>query len=204
MVRRTSLTTLACIFALGALAAPNALRAQDHEPDHDMSSEHEGQMPGPLLPDLAADVETVRDKLLGLANAIPEELWEWRPGEGVRSVGEVFLHVVADNYFIPMAVGVDVPAWTGIDADDYQTTKAFEERTLTPAQVIAELGDSFEHLAKAMAEVDEHRLGREVMLFGHESTAQEAWILTVTHLHEHLGQMIAYGRVNGIVPPWSM
>jgi uncharacterized damage-inducible protein DinB len=27
--------------------------------------------------------------------------------------------------------------------------------------------------------------------------------LLATHNHEHLGQMIAYARMNGIAPPWS-
>lgn len=203
MPRSASITTLACIIAL---AAPFSLTAQDHEheAEHEMHPEHADQMPGPMMPDLGTDVEGVREKLLGLANAIPEEMWGWRPGEGVRSVGEVFLHVTADNYYIPTGVGVMAPEWTGIDPDDYETTKVFEHREIPRADIISELEVSFDHLANAITEVDEHRLGREVMLFGHEYTAQQAWILTVTHLHEHLGQMIAYARTNGIVPPWSM
>jgi hypothetical protein len=27
--------------------------------------------------------------------------------------------------------------------------------------------------------------------------------LLVSHLHEHLGQAIAYARMNGVAPPWS-
>jgi hypothetical protein len=39
--------------------------------------------------------------------------------------------------------------------------------------------------------------------FGADATHQSGWVLAVTHLHEHLGQAIAYARINNIVPPWS-
>jgi len=40
--------------------------------------------------------------------------------------------------------------------------------------------------------------------FGQRKTAARSlWISTVTHLHEHLGQLIAYARSNKIAPPWS-
>ena len=40
-------------------------------------------------------------------------------------------------------------------------------------------------------------------LFGQPFTMQSAWVLGTTHLHEHLGQLIAYARTNGVKPPWS-
>jgi hypothetical protein len=44
---------------------------------------------------------------------------------------------------------------------------------------------------------------KQVSMFGQSFTGQQAWLLATVHLHEHLGQGIAYARVNGIVPPWS-
>jgi len=35
------------------------------------------------------------------------------------------------------------------------------------------------------------------------TTRRAMWIGATTHLHEHLGQLIAYARSNGVVPPWS-
>ena len=40
-------------------------------------------------------------------------------------------------------------------------------------------------------------------VFGQKSTARGMWITTATHLHEHLGQLIAYARSNNVTPPWS-
>jgi uncharacterized damage-inducible protein DinB len=155
-----------------------------------------------LFADLDEDVAVVRNKLLGLAEAIPEEAYDWRPGEGVRSVRETLLHVAADNYFIPISMGVHAPESSGIS--DYMSTKAFEERPLTKKAVMDELDTSFMHLRRILSEGDPATLGSEMSLFGMESTVQKAWILTTTHLHEHLGQMIAYARSNDVVPPWSM
>ncbi|MBL8982340.1 MAG: hypothetical protein JNL26_09145, partial [Gemmatimonadetes bacterium] len=51
------------------------------------------------------DVNDAQKKMIDLAKAIPEAAYNWRPSEGTRSVGEVFLHVASDNYFIPIAMG---------------------------------------------------------------------------------------------------
>ena len=65
------------------------------------------------------------------------------------------------------------------------------------------LEESFAHVRRILEESDPMSVGAEVSLFGRESTVQKTWILTATHLHEHLGQMIAYARSNDVVPPWT-
>lgn len=156
-----------------------------------------------LIDDLVRDVTEVEEKLVGLARAIPADKYDWRPGEGVRSVREVFLHVAADNYFIPTAFGVAPPAATGIKADDYSGVQAFEGRDAGPDAVATELEQSFAFLKKALTETSPTTLGESVSFFGSTFTVQQLWVLTATHLHEHLGQQIAYARSNGVVPPWS-
>jgi uncharacterized damage-inducible protein DinB len=144
----------------------------------------------------------VQEKLIGLANAIPESAYGWRPGPGVRSVAEVLIHVAADNYFIPIAMGRPAPASSGI-TDAYTTVQAFEARQMTKAQIIAELTASFQHLHQAMNLTTDANLGETIKFFGQDWTRLRAMVLTVTHLHEHLGQGIAYARSNNVVPPWS-
>ena len=153
--------------------------------------------------DLRADVEEVEKKMLDLARAIPEEKYSWRPAPGVRSIGEVLLHVAADNYLIPAALGFPAEASTGIKGDDYKTALAFEKRTMNKAAAIAELEKSFAHMKKTLSDTPAARLNQAVSMFGMSLTMQKAWILATTHVHEHLGQMIAYARSNGIAPPWS-
>lgn len=159
------------------------------------------QAQGSLASDLMKDIGEVETKLVGLAKAIPVDKYGWRPGQGVRSVGELFMHVSADNYLIPAAAGTPAPAATGVKGDDYKTAMAFEKRPLDRDATIRELEASFAHLKSALGATGD--MGKTVKLFGQDHTLQQVWILTATHLHEHLGQAIAYARTNGVVPPWS-
>jgi hypothetical protein len=68
---------------------------------------------------------------------------------------------------------------------------------------MADLEASFAFLRKAMEAQSASSLGSEITVFGRKTTAQETWLLTITHLHEHLGQAIAYARSNNVTPPWS-
>jgi uncharacterized damage-inducible protein DinB len=154
--------------------------------------------------DLLTDVGQLEQKMLGLARAIPAEKYEWRPGQGVRAVGEVLMHVAADNYLLPAAMGLPPgEASTGIKADDYNTVLAYERRKLNKDATIAELERSFAYLKKNLSGTPASKLGDKVTMFGQTFTMQQAWILATTHLHEHLGQLIAYARSNGVAPPWS-
>ena len=155
-----------------------------------------------MIDHLLTQTETARGKIIGLAEAIPEEDYDWRPGEGVRSVAEVFIHVAADNYLLPAIAGYAAPAETGIQVADYSTVLAYEGQQLSKAEIIANLQASFDHL-EAGAAATRGDLEATYQAFGSDWTAGSLWTMTVTHLHEHLGQTIAYARSNGVVPPWS-
>ena len=179
------------LMTLTALAAAVSIPASSH-----------AQAPA-VVDALMRDIDMLEQKLIGLAEAIPEEQYGWRPGEGVRSVGEVMMHVAADNYFIPTIAGVTAPTATGIKAGDYQSVLAYEGRSATKAEAIAATRESFVHLRTAMQAVDDAALGASLNVFGTSMSGLDLWILATTHLHEHLGQMIAYARSNSVVPPWN-
>ena len=155
-----------------------------------------------LMGDLIRDVTEVERKVVGLARAMPAPAYDFRPGKGVRSAGEVFMHVASDNYFLPAAMGISAPAETGV-TPDYQSAVAFEKRTLSRDQIIAEVEKSFAFLKKAMADTPDAKLDATLDVFGRKTTSRGLWISTATHLHEHLGQLIAYARSSNVVPPWS-
>jgi hypothetical protein len=156
-----------------------------------------------VMGDLLKDVTDAQKKMVDLANAMPESSMNWRPMPGVRSVREVFLHIAGENYFAPVFFGVAPPAATGLSTSDYKTAGVYETRDIPKAQVVSELQDSFENLKKAMTADSDAKLGDKMDFWGQPSKHGAAWIGTVTHLHEHLGQAIAYARSNKIVPPWS-
>jgi uncharacterized damage-inducible protein DinB len=156
-----------------------------------------------VMGDLIRDLDQVQAKIVGLAKALPAGAYDWRPGKGVRSTSEVLMHVAADNYFMPAALGMSAPTETGINGKEYKTAAAFEKRTMSRDQVIAEVEKSFAFLKTSMASVPDAKLDAPVEVFGEKATNRALWISTTTHLHEHLGQLIAYARSNNVVPPWS-
>jgi len=155
-----------------------------------------------VMADMHRDVREAQEKIIALANAIPADKYAWAP-PGARSVGQVLLHVAADNYYIPIDMGKPAPAATGIVAGDYKTTATYEARKLNKEQIIAELTASFTHLHQGMGLTTDENLQAPIKFFGQDYTRSRAMVGTVTHLHEHLGQLIAYARSNGIKPPWS-
>jgi hypothetical protein len=154
-----------------------------------------------FMGDMHRDLNDVQKKFIDLATAIPESAYGWQP-KGARTIGEVLLHVASENYYLPGLMGTPAPAASGITAD-YASTGTFEKRKLTKAQIIADLTASFQHIHRAIGPNTDANLGENIKWFGQDATRRSAMIGTVTHLHEHLGQLIAYARANNVTPPWS-
>jgi uncharacterized damage-inducible protein DinB len=131
-------------------------------------------------------------KIVSLAEAVPADKYTWRPAEGVRSISEVFMHIAGANYMIPTALGAKTPA--GI-------TRDMEKTVTDKAKVVEQLRASFGHLRTAMEGATD--LSQATKLFGRDNTYGGSQVLIITHLHEHLGQAIAYARMNKVTPPWS-
>ena len=158
-----------------------------------------------VLADLVPNVTMLETRVVGLAQAIPESAYGWRPGEGVRSVAEVLIHVAADNYFAAASLGGVTAGHTGITGKTYKEAETYESRTLDRTATIAALEESFALLKKAFLATRSDQLDATTYYFGPKRpvTIRRAWIGAISHLHEHLGQLIAYARVNKVVPPWS-
>lgn len=184
------------VVLLALLAAAFAL------PSRDVAAQQAAQ-PQSLNTDIHYDILDTQKKIIALARAMPEDKFDWRPGPGVRSVREVFLHLASDNYLIPIGLGAPAPAASGVTSD-FNTAVAFEKRAVGKDQVVADLEASFAHVHQALGStVTDANMGETIKMFGQDFTRRRASLLLVTHLHEHLGQLIAYARTNGVVPPWS-
>jgi len=151
--------------------------------------------------DLQRTVEIAHEKFTALADAMPEGTYAWQPMEGVRSVGDVFQHVAADNFFVPALMGVVPPPETGVTSD-VMTFRAYQERTMSKEEIVAAVDASFVFLLGAMESTADD-LTREITLGQSPTTVGDVWIRAIVHVHEHLGQSIAYARSSDIVPPWS-
>ena len=167
--------------ALCALLAPSFARAQEV-----------AGVQGEIL----ANMMDAAGKLQELAGAIPDNKFNWKPSKDVRSTGQVFLHVVAANYFIPSALGAQPP----MSGDELMK---LDSQTMEPAKVRSMLKESYAHVGKAIAELPDSELDTQVEVFGMKMSKRALCMLLASHSHEHLGQAIAYARSNNITPPWT-
>jgi hypothetical protein len=148
-----------------------------------------------------ADVENLRSKFVGLAAAFPEDLYDWRPMEGTRSVRDVLVLVAAEANVFPANWGL--PAADGA-AQGYQAESVRVGGLAgTRALLIAELGRSFDHLHRSIAGMSDAARAADSRTFGRDIRVDAGITLALSDMHEHLGQLIAYARMNRIVPPWS-
>jgi len=130
-------------------------------------------------------------QIIALAEAIPAEKYGWRPGPGVRSVSAVLMHTAIGNYFFLRSMGVKAGEDLPKDPEKTVTDKA---------DVVRWLKASFEAVEENYPKIDKQK---PVKFGGHDATCEGVLLRALAHANEHLGQMIAYARVNGIAPPWS-
>lgn len=140
------------------------------------------------------ELDDLEKKTVSLAEAIPQEKYGWRPGEGVRSVGQVYAHVTAANYAFTRNLGVKVPA--GLDLRNI-------EKLTDKATIVAALKQSFVDVRAGINALPANDLDRTVKLFGNDSSVRNVLFVIATHTSEHLGQSIAYARSAGVVPQWT-
>ena len=145
-----------------------------------------------------ADLDTVHVKIVALAKAIPEGKYSWRPAPGVRSISEVLMHVAGEWYFyVPRSVAKDPPKDFGTPKDKL----AALEKITTKRQVLAELDKSWAHSKAQLLAADPATLTGRYKPWDMYFSA--ALLGMSGDLHEHLGQLVAYARSNGVKPPWS-
>lgn len=140
------------------------------------------------------EFEHAAQQLTQLAEAIPAEKFTWRPGPGVRSIAEVYMHIAIGNYLLLGQAGVKTPV------DLSKMGKDPEKSITTKADVIKFLKGSFDMVRASYPSVDRTK---KVQFFGRDVTAEGVLLRLLVHNHEHMGQSIAYARMNGVVPPWS-
>jgi len=142
------------------------------------------------------DLETVQKKFVELANAIPQDKFNWRPTSDSRSFAEVFLHVAGERYGILRLMGAQTPG--EFDA------KTLEKSTTDKARIIDELNKSWDFTQKTIASMSNADFAKLLPKLGPEANAGDVVYILVADAHEHLGQSVAYARENGIVPPWTL
>lgn len=184
---RSSVAVLVALIglAIGASAQNSyAAAAADHTaPSYDMKAQS------------LADLENVQQKFVALANALPADKLTWRPTSDSRSFAEVFLHVSGERYGILGLGGATPPE--GFEA------KTFEKSATDRTRIVAELNKSWEFTQKTINGMSNADFAKLLPKLGPQANAGDVVYILVADAHEHLGQVVAYARENGIVPPWT-
>jgi uncharacterized damage-inducible protein DinB len=141
------------------------------------------------------DLQVVQKKFADLANVVPADKFTWRPSADSRSFAEVFLHVAGERYQILALMGAQPPA--GFDA------KTFEKSTTDKARILDELNRTWDFTQKTINGMSNADFAKLLPKLGPQANAGDVVYILVADAHEHLGQVVAYARENGIVPPWT-
>lgn len=182
---------LAALTGLALFTAPGLAGAQD-VPSRESAVEMRKQF--------IADLDTMYSKFTALAEAIPAEKYSWRPAEGVRSIGEAFQHVSSEFYvFTPMSYGAPASSIVTRSREGFQKFEAMS----TKPDVLKHLKESFAYTRQQLMGLDDAAITGKRKLFGQDMTILHTSLIMSGDLHEHLGQLIAYARMNGVKPPWS-
>jgi uncharacterized damage-inducible protein DinB len=136
----------------------------------------------------------VSQQLIALAEATPPEKFSWRPAPGVRSTSEVYMHIVDANFYLLSVTGPKMPA---------DLTEELEKTVTAKPEVIAWLKRSLEAVKTAHAAETPKDLQRKVKIDDRDATVDGMYLRIIVHANEHMGQLIAYARMSGVVPPWS-
>ena len=173
------------VLCMAMLAVPMLVHADDM-----------AGVPAGIRGELIMNLRDSGGKVMELAGAIPESKWNWRPAKGVRSVGEVYLHIAGANMMFPGMVG----ATGGMTMEQ---AMALDKSGKSKEETVKMLKDSYAFMEKSIAGMSDADLENTVEFFGNKMTKRAMLIVAVSHSHEHLGQSIAYARMNGVTPPWT-
>lgn len=141
------------------------------------------------------DLAVVQKKLVDLIQALPADKLTWRPAPDTRSFAEVFLHVAGERYGILKMMGAQPPA--SFNPHD------FDKSTTDRDRIVAELNQSWAFTEKTINGMSNADFARLLPKLGPQANAGDVVYILVSDAHEHLGQLIAYSRQNGVVPPWT-
>ena len=144
-----------------------------------------------FVKEFLGQVDFVKGRLMQLAETMPEDKYSWAPGEGVRSVGEVYVHAAEANYYM-------LSLMKGEKFDMSSSESKADKKT-----ALSLMEESFSNLKESAALFTDEDLNKEIEAFGMKFSVRNFMVTVIAHLHEHLGQSIAYARMNGVTPPWS-
>ena len=186
------MSRLAVVALLAALVAPSSsLFAQTAVPDSvEFARWRQANV---------EDLNGLHEKMVSLARAMPAGKLAWRPMEGVRSFHDVLAHIAAEGNIEGVSLGRPLPAGSLADFDAEETRL----RALPDDQLITAMDQALTSLSAGFTSLTLRQMNTPVTYFGRPTLPRIVALYTLADLHEHLGQLVSYARMNQVVPPWS-
>src|SRR6188768_4292175 len=142
--------------------------------------------------DLTKDWAGQKALLVGMANAMPEDKYGFKPTPAQRSFGEHVLHIAQINVMLTKALGGKTPE------------PAINMKATTKAEMIKAMSDAFDYGAKVIAEFNNTTIQETIQApFMGPSTRARIMFFLNGHTQDTYGQMVVYARLNGVTPPAS-
>lgn len=168
------------VLLMGLSLAPSYVFAQDGDSFNEAFMRH---------------FNTSARKFMALADAMPADKYGWRPSDETMTVEHVFMHIARYNYnYLHTYLGTELPE----DIDLYEM-----EQITGKDRVVQHLENSIAYVREHAKKMGAEELSKETRLYGRDMEAWGVLLQLITHMNEHLGQSIAYARMNDVAPPWS-
>ena len=157
------------------------------------------------------ELEIAERQLTALADRFSEEQYSWKPTEKARSVSEVFVHTAAGNFMLLDLLGVPVPSdlypnVSGEGRERFVTLARGNDeldRTVRTKGAVRELlVRSLSAVRGSVTNLTDAEFEQPAFFFGEQTTRRRGYLRALVHMHEHMGQLIGYIRINGLAAPW--
>jgi uncharacterized damage-inducible protein DinB len=143
--------------------------------------------------DLLKDWTNMKDMMVKIAGAMPDDKFGYKATPAERSYGEQVLHVAQVNVMLAKAIGGKTAA---PEIDMKATSKAASVKALS---------DSFDYGIAVIKEFDNKTIQDTIQApFMGPSTRARVMFFLLAHTQDIYGQMAVYLRLNGVVPPASV
>ena len=171
--------TYACLLFCGVVAAvaASSLFAQTTSPG--------------LAKELVATWDRATTDIIDVAEAMPEDRYDFKPTPEVQAFGDQLVHVAGIvQRFIDTAKGVKSEAGQ-------------PHKTMTKAEVVGLLKQTFQAGKENFVSLTDAQLLEPVKFpFGDRMVTRYGfWMGPIYQLANHYGQLVVYLRLNNIVPP---
>ena len=175
--------------ARGQQAAPAASAPQAAPADAQEMAKL-GTIPNPVSGALKSVLPRFSKNMTAAAEAMPAEKYGFKPTPEMNAFGHLVMHIVqSNNTFCSKISGMAAPEVKIADTDPKD-------------KLVAALKASFEYCTTALANVDDSKLGDQMMLFGNRPASRAgAMMMLGGSWTDHYATEAIYLRLNGILPP---